>query len=81
VEIAYDALMDIAPMLANPSEYRTMMYEAFWEGKEPKPRKPGQGEKPATPRSSGPPPRSAMAELEAERRRILALQAAKQVPE
>jgi hypothetical protein len=80
VEVAFDSLFDDAPMLANPGEYRTMMYEAFWEGKMPKPPKPGQSEK-AKPRSAGPIPRSVKAEFEAERERILALQAAKQAGE
>jgi hypothetical protein len=83
IESAWSAILDDAPLLASPSEYRTMMYEAFWEGKTPKPRpqpKGKRGEKapPQVPRASRGPSRSAIAELQAEAARIQAMQAEKQ---
>ncbi len=58
-------------MLANPAEFHTMMYKAFWLGEMPKP-KPGQ--KSGKP-SGQAPPNAAVQAFEAERKRIMALQA------
>jgi hypothetical protein len=79
VEAAWSAILDDAPMLASPSEYRTMMYKAFWKGEMPKAR-PQKGQKGAAPmpKASSGPSRSALAELQAEAQRIQAMQAEKQ---
>jgi hypothetical protein len=71
-DVAWSALFDDAPALANPSEYRSMMYEAFWNGNMPKPKANGDGA------VSKPVPRSALAELEAERARIKELQTSRE---
>lgn len=87
MEIAYSNLIGDAPMLANPGEYRTMMYQAFWEGKAPKPVKPaprgrgGRSSPPEPPRPSRAPPRHVIAELQAEAARIQELQAARRAAE
>lgn len=55
-----------------------MMYEAFWEGKEPKPPpKPGASGKPGQAPAPSKPPASAVRALEAEWARIQAIQAEK----
>lgn len=62
-------LLDDAPALANPMEYKKMLYDAFWLGEMPgKPNKDGTVTKPV--------PKAVLAELEAERARIKALQEA-----
>ena len=82
-DAAWSALLDDIPMMANPVEYRTMMYEAFWEGKSPRPKAPthsrskgGASTPPPMPQASGP-PRHAVAALEREMEMIRAIQAEK----
>lgn len=83
VAAAWSSVLDDAPLLANPSEYRTMMYEAFWEGKQPKSRpqsgqrgKRGSTGPPSPPAPSRGPSKAALRELQAEAQRIQAMQAA-----
>lgn len=84
-DAAWSALLEEAPMMSNPFEYREMMYDAFWLGKQPKPRKDPpkgrtgkHGERTPPPRPSRGPSKAALNALAAEQARIQALQAAKQ---
>lgn len=81
-DIAWSAIFDESPALANPGEFRRMMYEAFWEGKAPTPPpksgRSGARSGPQEPPTPSSPPRHAINALEAERKRILAIQAERQ---
>ncbi len=37
MDVAWAAVMENAPMMADMGKYRTMMYEIFWLGKNPSP--------------------------------------------
>jgi len=43
VDFAWNELVSNAPMMANPAEYHTMMYELFWNGNAPQQRTTADG--------------------------------------
>lgn len=45
MDVAWSELVNGAPMMANPSEYHTMMFEMFWHGNMPKERNDSSGKK------------------------------------
>lgn len=65
-------------MMASPMEFRRMMYDLFWEGKEPEKKADQKKGSAARSSSSSPPPRSALAALEAEAESIKAMREAPQ---
>jgi len=48
VEFAWTEIVSEAPIMANPGEYRTMMYELFWHGNAPVQREGGDGKEGST---------------------------------
>jgi hypothetical protein len=43
VEFAWTEIVSEAPIMANPGEYRTLMYEVFWHGNTPAQRESSDG--------------------------------------
>jgi hypothetical protein len=68
-------------MLANPSEYRTMMYDAFFHGKQPQP-KPENNRRPGSkaPPRARPVPKHALNELAAAAQQLKEIQEARAAP-
>ena len=62
MDIAWAELVASTPTMANPGEYHTTMFEAFWNGNFPTKRADAKGKT----SSAKAIPRAALAELEAE---------------